>query len=400
MKRGYFFPLLFILDLIILLFQIRNISISYSEAQILYGAPSLLQSILWVSLKWFGQNDYALRLPMLLLHAGSVVLLYEISKTYLKRVNDRLWMILFFLLLPGVTSAALVVDYAGFLVFGLLLFYYVYLKYDRYALAVAIALSLVHPSFGYLFVGVIIYGMNRKNWVWISGGAASLSITLFVFGINITGTPKGHFLDLLGLYAAIFSPVVFMYLFYVLYRRIISKEWDMIGIIALSAFVFSFLLSFRQKVEIHHFAPYLFLMFPIAAQTFLHTYRIRLNEFRVRYKILLYSALFLLLVNSLVVFFNPYFYRWVDKPSRHFAYSMHVAKELGTYLKQQHISCINCKDEKMQLRLRFYGISHCDAVRLQEDYSTGGKKVTISYINKPVFTGYVTKLNTKNVFEP
>lgn len=394
MREPALFLALLGINFLILVLEIKGLSIGYNEAKILYAHnSSLLGSLINFSLHLFGQNDYALRIPMIVLHILSVILLYGISKHYVSRPSDRLWIILIYVLLPGVTSAALVVDNAGLVIALLFLFGYLQLHYGRYALGLIPFLIGIDPAFAYLFFAVTLYGFYRKEY-WYSGvGITSLSVSLFLYGIHIGGLPESRFLDVLGVYTAIFSPIVFIYLFYVLYRRMIAKEWDLIWMIAMSAFLISLLLSFRQKVEVQTFAPFLLLALPLAAQTFLHTYRIRLREFRGRYRILFYSAFVLLLLNALAVFFNHYFYRFMKNPTHHFSYSMHVVKELSGALHQNHIHCIDAENEKLQLRLRFYGITHCEENRLEEKMSSGAKKVTISYTEKPIFEIYVTKVN-------
>ncbi len=393
MREKAFFLALLGINTLILVLQIKGLSISYNEAKILYGDSSLLRSIINFSLNLFGHNDYALRLPMILLHLVSGFLLYAISRYYVTRENDRLWIILIYILLPGVTSAALVVDNAGLVIASLFLFTYTYLRFEKYAIGLLPLLLFVNPAFAYLFFAVALYGIYRKNYLFISLGSFLLIISLRLYGIHVGGLPEGRFLDALGVYAAIFSPIVFLYLFYVLYRRFFAKEWDLIWMIASSAFLASLLLSFRQKVEVQTFAPFLLLALPLAAQTFLYTYRIRLREFRGRYRILFYSAFSILIINVLAVFFNQWFYRFISKPTNHFAYPMHVAKELSSVLHQDHIECIDAGDEKLQLRLRFYGITHCQSYRLEKQINKEGKKVTISYINIPAYKIYVTKIN-------
>ena len=393
MREKAFFAALLGISFVILFLQIKGLSIGYHEALIVYGDPSVLQTIITFSLSVLGQNDYALRLPMILLHIVSVMLLYGISKHYVNRLNERLWVVLIYLLLPGVTSAALVVDNAGLMIAALFLFVYLFLNFGKYALVLLPALIFIDPAFLSLFFALVVYGIYRKEYLYALTGAVSLSISLKLFGIQIGGSPESRFLDALGVYAAIFSPIVFIYLFYVLYRRMIAKEWDLIWIVAMSALMISLLLSFRQKVEIQTFAPFILLALPLAAQTFIHTYRVRLREFRGRYRILFYSAFALLIVNALAVFFNHYLYRFFHNPAHHFSYRMHVAKELAAVLHQNHISCIDAQNEKLQLRLRFYGITHCESNRLDNQPSTNSKKVTISYINTPIYFTYVTKVN-------
>lgn len=393
MRERALLSLILGINFFILFLEIKGLSIGYNEARILYGEPSPLQRLLFASFHLFGQNDYALRIPMIGLHLISALLLYGISRHYLSRPADRLWVVLIYVLLPGVTSAALVVDNAGVMIASLFLFAFLYLNYGRYALGLIPFLIGIDPAFAYLFLAITLYGFYRKEYIYSGIGAVALLISLSWYGIRIGGLPESRFLDVLGVYTAIFSPIVFIYLFYVLYRRMIAKEWDMIWMIAMSAFLISLLLSFRQKVEVQMFAPFLLLALPLAAQTFLHTYRIRLREFRRRYRILFYSAFFILIVNTLAVFFNHYFYQFMKNPTHHFSYSMHVAKELSNQLHHNEIHCVNAQNEKLQLRLRFYGITHCEEYRLESIKSNESKKVTISYINTPIYQTYVTKVN-------
>lgn len=393
MREKALLSLILGVNFLILILQIKGLSIGSHEAQILYKEHSPLQFIISSSIHFFGHNDYVLRMPMIFLHLLSALLLYGISKHYVSRPNDRLWIVLIYVLLPGVTSAALVVDNAGLVIASLFLFGYLYLNYGRYALGLVPFLIGIDPAFAYLFFAITAYGLYRKEYVYVGVGLISLSVSLYIYGIHIGGLPESRFLDVLGVYTAIFSPIVFIYLFYVLYRRMIAKEWDLIWMIAMSAFLISLLLSFRQKVEVQTFAPFLLLALPLAAQTFLHTYRIRLREFRKRYRILFYSAFLLLILNALAVFFNHYFYRFIKNPTHHFSYSMHVAKELSNQLHRNGIHCVDTDNEKLQLRLRFYGITHCENYRLDTEKVKGAKKVTISYTNKPIYRVYVTKVN-------
>lgn len=393
MREKAFLIALLGINLLVLILQIKGLSIGYHEAQILYGDFSPLQFIISSSLHIFGENDYALRIPMILLHLFSTVLLYGISKHFVSRPNDRLWIVLIYVLLPGVTSAALVVDNAGLIITSLFLFVYIYVNYGRYALLLLPLLLVVDPSIAYLFFAIALYGIYKKEYVYMVSGSVFLVLSLSIVGLHIGGSPESHFLDTLGVYAAIFSPIVFLYLFYVLYRRMMAKEWDLVWMIAMSTFIISLLLSFRQKVEIQTFAPFLLIALPLAAQTFLHTYRIRLREFRRRYQILFYSAFILLIVNVLAVFFNHYLYRFLDNPKHHFSYPMHVVKELSVVLHKENIRCVDAGDKKLQLRLHFYGITHCQDYRLEEAATKNGNKVTISYINTPIYKTYVTKVN-------
>lgn len=384
---------LIVLHTTLLVFQISGLSIGYNEATILYAGTGFLHYYIQFFVDNFPYSDLALRLPMITLHVISFFLLYGISRFYLTRETDRLWLMLVYILLPGITSAALVVDPAGLKIALTFLFVYLFLRFGTYAYALLPLYVWIDASFLPLFIAIVFYGIMIKKYP-IALLAAGLSVIASIrSGIHIGGTPHGHFLDALGIYAAIFSPIVFLYLFYVMYRRFITNERDLLWLIGTVAFGMSLLLSFRQRVEIQSFAPFLMLILPLAAQTFFHTYRIRLREFRKRYQYLFYTALVILVLNTLAVFFNQYFYRFLKNPTRHFSYPMHVVKELAGQLHEKDIMCVHTDDEKVQLRLRFYGIDECDKIKLSQSWMKQSDKVTISYNNIPIYVTYVTKLH-------
>ena len=397
MSSKFIFFLLLGLDALILLLETAHVSISYNEALLLYGNRSFLQEITKFFIHIFGENDIGLRLAMILFHLGSVVLLYNISKRYLKSSRNRLWLILIFILLPGVISAALVVNHAGLLIFGLLLYIYLSDKLKEiYIAPLLLVFALLDPGFSYLFLGLMVYYFFEKNrWMFLYNILLYL-VSISIYNIKIYGSPSGHFLDIMGLYSAIFTPIVFIYIFYVLYKRFLTKKIDKIWYISTTALLISLILSFRQRVDIEVFAPYLIISLPLAAQSFVSSYRVRVKEFRKKYKIIFVISLIFLVLNAVVVFFNKELYRVLDNPKKHFAYDMHVAKELATYLKSHNINCVKT-NYKMQLRLKFYGVNECDNIGLKELSLRKGKDadVTIRYNNIAVYKADVTKINNR-----
>ena len=383
------------LDALWLTLQINELSISYHEADILSGTFSILQLFINSSLLFFGQNDFALRLPMIFLHILSAILLYKISKNYVKIQRNRVWLLVVFILTPGVISSAIIVNSAGVILFGLFLFVYIYENYSiKYSYALLLLYMLIESDFLPLFIALIIFSIYKKDKKFIIFNFIMLLSSIFIYGFDAHGSPKGYFLDSIGIYAAIFSPIIFIYLFYVLYRRYLTKEFELLWFISTVVLVFSLLLSFRQRVAIEQFAPYVLLAFPLMAQTFEHSYRVRLNIFRKNYKLAFIVSLTLLLINSSVVFFNKYLYYIIEDPKKHFSYKMHVAKELAHELKEMGISCVD-SDAKMSNRLEFYGVTKCNNYVLEEIPTEAIKSdsVTISYKNRVVYSANVTDLN-------
>lgn len=384
------------IDATILLFETSSLSISYAESMILYEEFSFLSLLVKASIYFFGTNDFALRFPMIILHLLSAILLYKISKEYVQKEKNRLWLVLVFVLLPGVVSSAIILNNAGLIIFGLLFFVYIYKNFSRkYTYFLLTLYLLIAGDFVYLFLALCIYAIYTKERNFFIFNIIAFFTSVFLYGIDAKGSPQGHFLDAMGVYSAIFTPIIFIYLFYILYRRYLTKDIEILWFIATVPFLLSLILSFRQRIELEVFAPYLILALVLAAQTFYHSYRVRLKMFKTNYRLAFTLSLIFLILNTLVVFFNKELYPYLNKPQSHFAYNMHVAKELAFELKSRGIECVDT-DYKMSSRLRFYGVTNCNTYKLTQ-VSKNIKNVdtvTISYKNRPVYYGNVTKVNT------
>ncbi|MBD3797739.1 MAG: hypothetical protein IE887_08365 [Campylobacterales bacterium] len=397
MIHKFIFFLILGIDAILLFFQIDNLSISSSEAYILYEENSFLSVIFNLLISVFGSNDYTLRIPIILLHILSVFLFYSISTQYLKNTRDRLWLLLLYVMLPGTLSASLVLSHAIIVLFGLMLFVFLDQRFSsKYTNILLGVFAFLDGGFAYLFLGILIYNIFEKDYKNIAFNIIILGISAYLYRLQIYGVPSGHFLDAIAVYSAIFTPIVFVYIVYALYRRYLADRIDKVWYISATALIFSLLLSFRQRIDIEYFAPYMILALPLGAQLFVHSYRVRLKMFRKRYKLIFILSFIFLLANTLLVLFNKSLYVVLNNPKKHFAYKMYVAKDLARELKSKGITCINT-DLKMQNRLKFYGIEECTQFLLEEVSLKSKKRanVTISYKNRVVYQGYVTKINTK-----
>ena len=380
------------------MYQTSTISISSHEASLLYGDFSFIQWIERSVLNIFGYTDLVLRLPMIFFHLLSVILLYKISQKYLSSSRDRLWHIVVFILLPGVISSALIVDTAGFMIFAILLLIYIYEKFTiKHTYPLLILYSMIDSGFIYLFISLVAYSFFTKDKITLVLNLLLISISFYLFGIESNGAPEGHLLDALGLYSAIFTPIIFIYIFYILYRKFLLKETCILWFIATIPLLISILLSFRQKIDMADFAPYFIIALPLAAQVFSSSYKVRLRQFRKNYKIIFIASFIFLLVNFVVVIFNRELYIFIEKPQKHFARKMHVAKELSIELKKKNILCVSTQSS-MGKRLNFYGIGICDKFLLYEvtlDSIDTPNDVTIRYKYRPIYKAVVTNINTQ-----
>jgi len=395
MTSRYIFFLILGVDAITLILQTSHVSISSEEASLLYGNFSFLQFLIQSSINIFGQNDFGLRFVMIFFHLMSAILMYQISKEYISSDRNRIWLLLLFVLLPGVVSASIVVNSAGMIIFGLLLFIYLSKKLPQIYLNILLLLyAVIDIGFVYLFLGLAIYYVFEKKKKLFIYMLALYFLASYLYGFDATGSPTGHFLDTFGVYSAIFTPIIFIYLVYALYRRYLTSKIDMLWYIASTALIISLVLSFRQRVPIEHFASYLIVALPLAAQTFISSYRVRLKMYRKRYKLAFVISFIFLITNTLIVFFNKELYVVLDTPQENFAYKMHVAKELSIELKKRGIHCVHTENN-MQKRLKFYKVTACNDNLLSEIklQSLEPTNVTISYKNKILYKANVTKVN-------
>jgi len=391
MRERIIFLLLLGFDALILLYSVSTLSITAHEADVYLYGSSFVHYLSHASTYLFGQNDFALRLPMIVFHLLSVLLLYRVSKPYVKRNSDRLWLVFVYMLLPGVMSAALLVNSAGVMIFSLFLLLYLHQKNLPFIPFLLVFYLFIDGAYSLLYFALFFYAWHKNSRFYMVLTVVLFWVSYLIYGFDTMGKPSGHFLDTLGLYATIFSPVVFVFIVYVLYRSIVSKKEDIALYIGGGVFIASLLLSFRQQIHIESFAPYLMLLLPLAAQTFFSSYRVRLREFRGRYRMLLAVGFALLSVHFFLLLFNQGVYLFLENPKDHFAYKAHIAKELAMKLHEKEIDCIFISNRNLQNRLEFYGVKRCKNQILEEVLVNEKADVTVRYMGKVAAAYNVTK---------
>lgn len=377
-----------------LLYGIKTLSISYNEAWIFFNSTSFVHYLVRFSTSIFGQNDFALRMPFVFFHILSTILLYKLSKKYLKRKSDRVFGVIVYLLLPGTNSAAILVNSAEIVIFLSLLFIYLY-EIKKYIVAyLVLSLSfLVDNSFSILYLSLLFYSLYKKDNILLYFSLVLFGISMYVWGFDTGGKPKNYFIETLAVYSAIFSPFVFLYFFYTEYRILIKEDKNILWFISFVAFVFSLLLSFRQKIRLEDFAPFAIIATPLMVRTFLSSFRVRIPELRSWHKFFFTIVFASLMVNFILIYFNKSLYLLLPNPAKHFTYKYDFAKDIAGRLKSMHIDKIYSNDREFALRLKFYGIKTGGEYFLTLYPQNGSKSVTISYFNKPVFKAYVSKLH-------
>ena len=396
MRERLFLLLIIILSGVLLTYGTQSISISYDEANIFFNGSSFIHYLALYSTQLFGQNDFALRLPFILFHLASIILLYKIGKLFLKKRVDRIVSVAIYALLPGVNGVALLVNSGIVVIFFSLLFTYLYLKEYKVASHLVLIVALfIDNSFGIFFIALFIYALFQRKTDLLILTLILFSASMYLYGFDTGGKPKGYFVDTLGVYAIVFSPLLFLYFVYAMYRILIKEEKNLLWYISFFSLVVSLLLSLRQRLLLEDFAPFVVLSIPLMVKVFFNSYRVRLPAFRKLHTLFFAIVIISLFSNTMVSFFHKPLYAVMDEPSKHFAINYDIAKELADALKVKGITKVMTKDDKMALRLKFYKIERGGIYKLttQKEIEEGYEQIDIAYYGKVVKTFYLYRVN-------
>ncbi len=382
------------IDFLFLLYGVSTLSISYNEAQIFFYGNGFVHYLVRLSTYLFGQNDYALRLPFVFFHILSTIILYRVSKKYLKRKNDRLFSIIIYVLLPGTNSAALIVNNTEIVIFLSLLFIYLFEEKKMILSYLILSVSIfIDNSFAVFYISLFFYSIYKKDNRLLIFSLFLFGLCMYFWGFDTGGKPKEYFIVTLAVYMAIFSPLVFLYFFYTEYRILVKEKKNILWFISFVAFLFSLLLSIRQRIAIEDFAPFAIIATPLMVRVFLSSYRVRIPELRSWHKLFFILVFSTLMVNFLAIYFNKSLYLVLNNPKKHFAYKYDFVKKVAKKLKNLGIYEVHSKDKELLLRLKFYKIKNGGDYILTRNRRYNSTNVTISYYKKPIFTLYVSKIH-------
>lgn len=395
LQKQYSYLFYFLLSLLvaILFFVVDTLSISYKEALNVFVNQSVLTYITNSSIFIFGQNDFALRFPFIAFYILTVLLMFQLTQDYFKYEKDRLVNIIIFMLLPGVLSASILVNSAIIVTFFTLLYVYLYEKRKEHNFPLLVLYLFIDNSFAILFLAIFFFSLKGKDKKLLTITALLFIVSMFIYGFDTNGKPKGYFLDTFAIYASIFSPLLFIYFFYTIYRAGIKNDRSLIWYISATALFISFLLSFRQRIYIEDFAPFVVISLPLMLKYFFHSYRIRLPIFRKKHNIAIVFVLLMLFINVFFTFINKPLYILMENPKKHFVYKYHFVKELAYKLKKNNIDYISSDNKELLLRLKYYDIKSGDKYYIStQQFSNYSKQITINYYGKDILNYYIKKI--------
>jgi len=359
MKKQHFIFIL-ILYVVAVFYLTATTPISSHEATHYYSIHDIVSLLMHWGEKITG-GFLGIRLFFILFGFLSIAFFYALSRRYFKERRDAYIATTLFMLLPGVLTATSLANIA-IIVLPLVLFFV--LMYERQSFwslpFVMLALFFIHEASIIFFVALLAYGIVHKDKkLSILSSAFLIAFVYLSKGIEIGGRPSGHFLEIFGLYATVFSPLLFFYFFYAMYRILLREKKTLLWYISFTALVFSLLLSIRQRVYITDFAPYVTISVILMLDVFNHSVRVRLRMFQKSYKRAFYLVVALLVVSVFMIVFHQVLFYLMKDPSQHFAYRIYKPYILAKELKKKGISCYNGKHGREESQLRYYHINRC-----------------------------------------
>ncbi|MRJ03357.1 MAG: hypothetical protein GXO19_06795 [Epsilonproteobacteria bacterium] len=371
----------------VLLYGAATLGIGPGEAVILFHNPfyHLLYQL-------FPGSELLVRLPTILVTLLNIYLFYRLALRELRRRDDAFLAAVLFALLPAVIGSAVVINKAPFIIFLTLLFLLLYTTSPPLSYPLALLMLFLDNSFATLFLGVALYNLSRRREeALFFAGLFIASIALF--GFDVGGKPRNYFLDTFATFAAIFSPLLFLYFFYTIYRIWVKERKDLIWFISATAFLFSLALSFRQRISLIDFAPFAVIGVILMVRTYNHSLRVRLRRYKGRLRFYFSVVIVTLLLNDLLLLFNSLLFDLFPSKTK-YIYPYYEGRILAQLLKERGVDCLQVGG-KLQWQLRFYGIGECREYILSQSGQGGAIPLFLYYRGRHLATFYVLKGNRK-----
>ncbi len=365
MKKQHFF-LAFFFYAVAVFYLAATTPISPHEAKILYTSDDIVGHLM----RWGESLDagfLGLRAFFLFFGFLTIGLFYALSRQHFQKSKDVYLSTLIFMLLPGILTATTLANVAIIVLPLVLLFVLLYEK-GHYLLLppIMLALFFIHEASIIFFIAVLFYAvMNREKPLAIFSLSFLLAFIYLAKGIEVSGRPSGHFVEIFGLYATVFSPLLFLYFFFAMYRILLRGEKTLIWYISFVALAFSLLLSIRQRVYITDFAPYVMIAIVLMLDVFNHSIGVRLPEFQKRYKQGFIVVMSFLAVSVLFIIGHKVLYLVLEDPKHHFADRIYRPYLLAEKLRSQGVKCYDGAHGRERYQLRYYGIPSCTQTTTQ-----------------------------------
>ncbi|WP_201353517.1 hypothetical protein [Hydrogenimonas urashimensis] len=394
-RLRFFVSLLLLLHLAVLVWVAWGLPIGPHEAKLYFTQENIVSLLMhWgrETLPDFGFLN--IRIPFLLLHLLNLLLFYSLSRLLLKDDLSVLISFIVFLFLPGIVSSAVLATSTGLILAVYQAFLILYIKKRRIEALVLLPLFLfIDKSCVVFYFALFTYALWRKERWLLVFTILLFGASISIYGIDMHGKPVNYFADTIALYAAIFSPLVFLYFFYAIYRILLKGDKNIIWHISFTVLILSLTISLRQRIPIEDFAPYVIVAIPLMVKLFFQSFRVRLPQFRKKYLYLAGTVLTVLFLNTLLLLFHKPLFLVLENPDRHFAAPFYMPYWCATALTREGIDTIQVKKRALKYQFRYYGLGEKGPYKFSNKPCRNCKIVTIRYKNRVVGKCYVSKIN-------
>ncbi len=342
-------------------FLIYFTPLSYSEANILYSNDITIESIIAKFIYKLTNNIIYIRFIFFL---ASIISLYIFSKiikkyfiTWDKYYNLSLFVYIF---VPGIFLSFILINYATFPILLTLLLIYAYEKDIKILIITSLVLLLfTHSAQFVIYIALIITSFKDKRiWVLVLS-LVLLIISSFISSYSIGGVPRGHLLQLFGIYSAIFSPLLFLFIIYTVYKMAIQKDRDLLMNIIISSFLLSIILSIRQQIKITDFSVFLVIAIPLSILIFKNGIEVRLKEFRRTYYLVCNIILINILIETIAITIHYPLYKYFSKKVWLIDYNIYKIQENAKKLEKNSKECKKVISKREENLYKYYGILKC-----------------------------------------
>lgn len=386
----YYFIVLICIAIIIQLFILNERSLSLQELR--YIDTNAIGAWIFSHGVWlFGSNNFGYLAPFVLCFAINTVLFYILAIKTLQNYGAALLATMIFILMPaGILSGSLVNE-SGVILFFLLALLCTQCFHYEILFYILLFLSLfISPCFIVVYAALLLYGLLSKRLPYILAGV-SLAVVRISLGLSVSGVPRGFFLDTLGGLGLLFSPALFVYYVYCLYRILIKEHKNFLFWTSFIGLVWILVISMRQKIVLSSFVPFLIPGIILCVHVFSDGFFVRLRPFRKAYLRWFAIGFAILLCFWFSLIGGKIFYLFLDDAKEHFAYKFQIIKELALELKHAGFKEISA-ESGLQRRLALYGIAAETTPRcfVGMQARTNARVIEINYLGKVVERFYIS----------
>ena len=355
MTKKLFYPFIIIYNLAII-YLLSSTPISPHEAYLLFEGQDLVAQLIRLS---FNSVDFwSLRVVFYMFGTLNIYLYYQLSKIYFKSINDVYFSTTIFMLLPGIITSMALANISVIIITVVLLFILAHKKGYRYVeILLMIILLFVHNEAIIFFISILIYSIYQKARLLLYSSIILSIISIYLYSFMIGGKPSGHFIEIFGLYSAIFSPFLFIYFLFAIYKA--KSNRDILWYISFISLIFSLLLSIRQRIYITEFTSYVLVGLILMIQVYHNSLRVRLKEYQKVYKRIFYFMMSSLIISSLIIIFHQSIFNFIDNPKKHFAYDIYEIYWVSQKIDKGLLSCYDTNKSKKKYQLKYYKINSC-----------------------------------------